>query len=131
MVEEIIKKNCVVNINDYCFSFTKDECYKVWHGKCPVEANKENLLNKISYDIQWKCEKIMKSIIERGYIDDRMPVIVCKSACGKYIPENGRHRLCASSKLGVKITIHYFIQDEVECNYCKYNFRANNVTVCE
>lgn len=116
-MDEKIIENYIPVYNNFCFNFSRDECYFEKNGICPVEANKEKLLNCVAYDTSYKCESLMQNIIENGFYERTKEceiVVIRSEPCGKYSFNNGRHRTCAASKLNVPIKIH-FANDECSC----------------
>lgn len=128
MYDEKVLENYIPSFDDFCFDFNKDTCHFVEKGICPVETNKEKLLNRVEYETSCKCESLMQKIIANGFYehDRSWRIMVVKQSCGKYVFDNGRHRTCAASKLKVPIKIHITEGDSESC-MCKD--KNNNIEV--
>ncbi|WMC93217.1 hypothetical protein [Kineothrix sp. MB12-C1] len=113
--------------DEFCLPFSKDECHCLVTKTCPADKNKDNLLNGVDYVTKCKCEVLMQKIIRDGYYDRNeeskiyISLVPCdKFKCKKFRVTNGRHRICAASKLKIPISV-YIEEDDYTCTCESYN----------
>lgn len=98
----------VPNENDFNFRFTKDTCYKMKYGECPVLVLKNDITSE---NEKCKCVRLIKAIICEGFKESSRESwieIIKDYETGIYEICNGMHRICAASKLNVPIVVHIY-----------------------
>ncbi|MTI83427.1 MAG: hypothetical protein FH756_05850 [Firmicutes bacterium] len=89
----------------FSFHFTKDTCYQVRTGKCPLEIN-----NQDEY-----CAKLSTKIYDTFEMD---PVFIVRHRCGHYDFSNGQHRTCIAGRLGLTIPV-WIGEERSLCDSCR------------
>ncbi len=92
----------------FLFNFTENECGKVATGICDLDCDNKDA----------RCNTIINMFKEYPSILNWCPITIVKYKCGHYENSDGRHRTCAAMKLGTKIDIELYEDDEL-CQECQ------------
>lgn len=106
----------IPNENNFIIHFEKSECCELFYGKCPVLEQQDNIMVGNTIDESCKCARLIYHIIHDGFIERNMEswIVIFKEEDGRYSISNGRHRICAASKLQIPIKFHICVEDEVK-----------------
>ncbi len=110
MEENEVMREIIPIEEEYNFRFDNGTCDYIRTGICPVDEMKYEIMNSSEIESHCKCVRLIHSIIHKGFVEynqEAWIVVTTNDVTGLYEIINGRHRICAASKMKVPIKVHF------------------------